>query len=339
MEAEDEVFSRFLLPMLQLMPAQRATACKALEHPFLAGSEVTKAAKAVQKVRLSFEEPLHTVQDLRKEIAEYAAADQFLQKVRKKKSSKTVEAAGLEKVGQEARADNLTTEEPVQIVEDLVPGGEMSAVTFDASKKLKVRLSIEKPLATVRDCGMMSKRGKRSSEVMEASECKKSSIGQFKKTRRDDEEQGSEYQATVCSRMKSPRTKRKASKVAGLNLKKAASQSIAQGSKGLNKQSASKTVLQVRTRKFDPRAVVEGQPGLPLIDEILAEALSKVAMKSLVTGKALVDYVAKNYPEFGVKEVWIGKLKAALGMEVARGNLLLVSGLGLCGTYKMKGSS
>ena len=160
---------------------------------------------------------------------------------------------------------------------------------------------------------------------MEDKEVEKSSRRHFKKTKRNEEDQGSDYENTDCSQIKSPKKKRKASKEARLNLKKAASQSIAQGSKGLNKQSASKTVLQVRTRKFDPRAVVEGQPGLPLIDEILAEALSKVAMKSLVTGKALVDYVAKNYPEFGVKEVWIGKLKAALGMEVARGNLLLVT--------------
>ena len=100
---------------------------------------------------------------------------------------------------------------------------------------------------------------------------------------------------------------------------------MAQGQMGLNKQSASNTVLQVRAQKVDPKAVVERQPGLPFMDEILAEALGKVAVKSLVTGKALVDHVAKNHPEFGVKKVWMGKLKAALDMEVARGNLLLVT--------------
>ena len=131
---------------------------------------------------------------------------------------------------------------------------------------------------------------------MEASEGEKSSIGQFKKTRRGSEDQD----------------------------RQPVSQSMAQGSKGLLKKSASKTVLQVRAQKFDPTAV-EGQPGLPLMDEILVEALGKVAVKSLVTGKALVDYVAKNYPEFVAKEVWIRKLKAALDMEVARGNLLLVT--------------
>merc|ERR1712037_224358 len=236
--------------------------------------------------------------------------------------------------------------------EDLMPGGEMSARAFGAAKKLKIRLSIEKPLDTVRDCGMMTqlsgtadrrrekpKRRKRLSEVMEAIKDEKNSIVQFKKTRRGEEEQGTEDQAAVGSRMKSPKMKRKASKVARLILKKAASRSMAQGQMGLNKQSASNTVLQVRAQKVDPKAVVEGQPGLPFMDEILAEALGKVAVKSLVTGKALVDHVAKNHPEFGIKEVWMGKLKAALDMEVARGNLLLVSGLGLCGTYKMKGSS
>ena len=159
------------------------------------------------------------------------------------------------------------------------------------------------------------------SEVMEASKDEKSSIVQFKKTRRGEDEQGTEDQAAVCSRMKSPKMKRKASKVARLNLKKAASQSMAQGLTGLNKQSASNNVLRVRAQKFDPR----GQPGLPLMDEILAATLGRVAVKSLVTGKALVDHVAKNYPEFGSKEVWMGKLKAALDMEVARGNLLLVT--------------
>ena len=125
----------------------------------------------------------------------------------------------------------------------------------------------------------------------------------------------------------SPKKKRKASKVARLNLEKAASQSMAQVSKGLNKQSASTTLLQVQAQKLDPKAVLEGHPGhpgLPLMDEILAEAFGKVAVKSLVTGKALVDHVARNYPEFAVKEVWIGKLKAALDKEVARGNLFLV---------------
>ena len=213
----------------------------------------------------------------------------------------------------------------------------MSARAFGAGKKLRIRLSIEKPLDTVRDCGMVTqlsgtdrgrdklKRRKRSSEVMEASKEEKNSIVQLKKTRRGEEEQGTEDQAAVCSRMKSPKTKRKASKVARLILKKAASRSMAQGQMGLNKQSASNTVLQVRAQKVDPKAVVERQPGLPFMDEILAEALGKVAVKSLVTGKALVDHVAKNHPEFGIKEVWMGKLKAALDMEVARGNLLLVT--------------
>ena len=144
---------------------------------------------------------------------------------------------------------------------------------------------------------------------------------QLKKLRKDEEEQGSVDQDRVCSRVELPRTKRKSSKVATFHLKKAASQSIAQGSKGLNQLSASKTVLQVRAQKFDPRAVVEE---LLFMDAILAETLAKVAVKSLVTGKALVDHVARNYPEFAVKEVWIGKLKAALDKEVARGNLFLV---------------
>lgn len=109
---------------------------------------------------------------------------------------------------------------------------------------------------------------------------------QFKKRSRDENEQG---------RMKSCRTKRKASKVARFYLKEAASRSMAQGSK------------------------------VPFMDEILAEALGKVAVKSLVIGKALVHHVAKNCQEFGIKKVWIGKLKAALDMEVARGNLLLVT--------------
>ena len=334
-KTEDGAFSKFLLPMLEMRPEQRATACKALEHPFLTGGGPTKAAKFVQKVRLSFvEESVHSVQDLRKPIAEFPAADQFLQKVGKRRSLEAVEEPEFGKVGYKARAENLITEKPVQIVEDLMPGGEMSARAFGAAKKLKIRLSIEKPLDTVRDCGMMTqlsgtadrrrekpKRRKRLSEVMEASKDEESSIVQYKKTRRGEEEQGSEDQAAVCSREKSPKTKRKASKVARLNLKKAASQSMAQGLTGLNKQSASNNVLQVRAQKFDPR----GQPGLPLMDEILAATLGRVAVKSLVTGKALVDHVAKNYPEFGSKEVWMGKLKAALDMEVARGNLLLVT--------------
>jgi predicted HAD superfamily phosphohydrolase len=68
--------------MLELMPEQRATASKALEHPFLAESGVTnKAAKAVQKVRFSFVgEVLHTMQDLSKEIAQFVSTDPFLQK-------------------------------------------------------------------------------------------------------------------------------------------------------------------------------------------------------------------------------------------------------------------
>ena len=106
-----------------------------------------------------------------------------------------------------------------------------------------------------------------------------------------------------------------------MNLKKAVKKSMAQESRGLPKQSAPRTVL--RVQKFDSKAVVEEQ----LMDEILVEVLGQVAVKSLVTGKALVDYVSKYHPEFGAKEVWIGKLKAALGMEVARGNLILVRNL------------
>ena len=100
-----------------------------------------------------------------------------------------------------------------------------------------------------------------------------------------------------------------------MNLKKAVKKSMAQESRGLPKQSPK--------QKFDSKAVVEEQ----LMDEILVEVLGQVAVKSLVTGKALVDYVSKYHPEFGAKEVWIGKLKAALGMEVARGNLILVRNL------------
>lgn len=154
-KAEDDAFSKFLLPMLEMRPEQRATACKALEHPFLTGNGVTKGAKVMQKVRLSFvEESIHTMQDLRKPPADFTAADQFLRKVRKRKSSEVMEATGLEKVGHEAIVDNLNTEEPVQIREGLMPGGDMPAVVCDAGNKRRVRLSIEKPLNLVRDCVM-----------------------------------------------------------------------------------------------------------------------------------------------------------------------------------------
>merc|ERR1712112_196520 len=169
--------------------------------------------------------------------------------------------------------------------------------------------------------------------MMEDKEVEKSSRRQFKKTKRNEEDQGSDYQDTDCSQMKSPKKKRKASKEARLNLKKAVKKSMAQESRALSKQNASRTVS--RVQKFDSKAVAEE----PLMDQILVEVLDRVAVKRLVTGKALVDYVSKYHPEFGAKEVWIGKLKAALGMEVARGNLILVSGLGLCGTYKMKEGS
>jgi hypothetical protein len=331
-DAEDEAFSNFLLPMLELMPEQRATAYMALEHPFLEENGVTnKAAKAVQKVRLSFVgEVLHTMQDLRKDIAQFVATDQFLQKPRKRKSSKVVEATGF---GEVTGAENLTNES-VQIVEDLRPAGEISAgVAFGArgaGKRLKVRLSIEKPLDVVRVNSKMTLLSEADGQrkklqmkrklllMMEDKEVEKSSRRQFKKTKRNEEDQGSDYQDTDCNQMKSPKKKRKASKEARLNLKKAVKKSLAQESRALSKQNASRTGS--RVQKFDSKAVAEE----PLMDQILVEVLDRVAVKRLVTGKALVDYVSRYHPEFGAKEVWIGKLKAALGMEVARGNLILV---------------
>ena len=94
----------------------------------------------------------------------------------------------------------------------------------------------------------------------------------------------------------------------------------------------------MRGQKVDSKAskvADEVQHQLPLMDEILPKALGKVAVKGLVTGNALVAHVAKNYPKFGVKEVWLGKLKAALDMEVARGNLLLVTSLKSLRTIKL----
>ena len=305
-----------------------------------------KAAKVVQKVRLSIvEEPLYNVQDLRKDIAEVDAVDQLVHKVKKRKLPEVVDAAEFPRVGNETRSQHVT-EVPDQVEEDSLkenpsctpeedmPAGAPGAVCD--RKRKKVRLSIEEPLDTLRDSGMTLltgsqrqrkklKRRKRSFEVVESSDVKKSSIAPIKKTR-DEKEQGSEEQDTVFSRMKSPMKTRKASKVARLTMKKEVRQSMALGSEST--AAPYKKVLQVQVqRKFDPeapKAIVEGQPGLPLMDEILPAALGKVAAKGLVTGKALVEHVAKNYPELGVKADWIRKLKEALGMEVARGNLLKV---------------
>jgi len=361
-EAEDEAFSKFLLPMLELLPQRRATACKALDHPFLVREADVKAAKVVQKVRLSIvEKPLSNLQDLRRNIAEVDAVDQLVPKVKKRKSPEVVEAAEFESVGNVTRSQHLT-EELDQVEEDSLketpsckPGEDLPAGAAGAGcdrRRKKVRLSIEEPLDTLRDSGMTlltgsrrqrkkGKRRKRSSEVVEASDVKKDSVAQIKKTRRDEKEQGSEEQDTVFSRMKSPMKTRKASKVARLTMKKEVRQSMALGSEST--AAPYKKVLQVQVqRKFDPeapKAIVEGQPGLPLMDEILPAALGKVAAKGLVTGKALVENVAKNYPELGIKADWLRKLKEALGMEVARGNLFQVSGLGLGGTFKLKESS
>jgi len=358
-EAEDEAFSKFLLPMLELLPQRRATACKALDHPFLVREADVKAAKVVQKVRLSIvEKPLSNLQDLRRNIAEVDAVDQLVPKVKKRKSPEVVEAAEFESVGNVTRSQHLT-EELDQVEEDSLketpsckPGEDLPAGAAGAGcdrRRKKVRLSIEEPLDTLRDSGMTlltgsrrqrkkGKRRKRSSEVVEASDVEKNTISQIKKTRRDEKEQGSKEQDAVISRKKSPTKTRKAYKVARLTMKKEARQSMALGSEAI---AAPSKKVEVQ-KKFNPeasKAIGEGQPGLPLMDEILPEVLVKVAVKGLVTGKALVEHVAKNYPELGVKADWLRKLKEALSMEVARGNLLQVSGLGLCGTFKLKESS
>merc|ERR1712181_209300 len=180
---------------------------------------------------------------------------------------------------------------------------------------------------------MGANRRKRSSEVTEAIGGKKNSNTQSKKTRWDEKEQGSEQKETACSRMRSPKKVREAFKVARSAMKKEARQSLPRRPLALS--TPSEKVLQVpipkKIESEASKAIVERQRGLPLMDELLPVALGKVAAKGVVTGKVLVEHVAKTYPELGAKVEWVWKLKAAVHMEVVRGKLHPVSGLGLCG--------
>ena len=224
-EDEDDSFSQFLLPLLEFRPEMRITADGALEHPFIVGSADAEAVQvSMQNVRLV--EPLHIMQDLRTE------ADQFQPKVVKNlKISEVDETAGPDETGDEVRLQN--------------PIDESGGTAQHSSKKRAVLTWQEDGIDAMQDVGkallssierpklVKSKRGKRASEAMKASESGLMQKTQMKRKMEGETGQSSETLGTDNRRSNLPAEERKASKMARLKLKKVAKQSLARDVGGL----------------------------------------------------------------------------------------------------------